>query len=95
MVTFHQNTNYEDFVEGIRPVLTDGSAGTETPAEREAGGDVRYELSRGVFRRIAERAASDPNGRYVLVIDEIEPRQRRPDLRRADHPDRGFEAARP
>ena len=72
MVTFHQNTTYEDFVEGIRPVLTDGgSAGTETPAERGAGGDVRYELSRGVFRRIAERAASDPDRSYVLVIDEI------------------------
>ena len=72
MVTFHQNTTYEDFVEGIRPVLTDGgSVGTETAAERGAGGEVRYELSRGVFRRIAERAASDPSGRYVLVIDEI------------------------
>ena len=72
MVTFHQNTTYEDFVEGIRPVLTDGaSAGVETPAEREGVGDVQYELSRGVFRRIAERAEADPDGRYVLVIDEI------------------------
>ncbi len=72
MVTFHQNTTYEDFVEGIRPVLTDrASAGGGTPAGREDVGDVRYELSRGVFRRIAERAASDANGRYVLVIDEI------------------------
>ncbi len=69
MVTFHQNTTYEDFVEGIRPVLADrASTGAETPAE---SGDVRYELSRGVFRRIGERAASDANGRYVLVIDEI------------------------
>ena len=72
MVTFHQNTTYEDFVEGIRPVLADrASGGAETPAEREDVGDVRYELSRGVFRRIAERAAQDPDGRYVLVIDEI------------------------
>ena len=72
MVTFHQNTTYEDFVEGIRPVLEDGAGtGAETPAERGAAGEVRYELSRGVFRRIAERAAADPTGRYVLVIDEI------------------------
>ena len=72
MVTFHQNTTYEDFVEGIRPVLAGGaSAGAETPADGGAAGDVRYELSRGVFRRIAERAAADPDGRYVLVIDEI------------------------
>ena len=72
VVTFHQNTTYEDFVEGIRPVLAHaGSAGAKTPSQPGSVGDVRYELSRGVFRRIAERAASDPNRRYVLVIDEI------------------------
>ena len=72
MVTFHQNTTYEDFVEGIRPVLADRArAGTDSPAEPGSGGEVRYELSRGVFRRIAERAEQDPDRRYVLVIDEI------------------------
>ena len=45
MVTFHQNYNYEDFIEGIRPVLAgDGE------------GSVEYELSEGVFREIAKRA---------------------------------------
>lgn len=57
MVTFHQNTTYEDFVEGIRPVLDSG--------------EVQYEMSLGVFRRIAERAAANPDERYVLIIDEI------------------------
>ena len=79
MVTFHQNTTYEDFIEGIRPVLRGGAneaAGAEQPDDAAAGsnataGDVRYELSRGVFRRIAQRAAEDRDGRYVLVIDEI------------------------
>ena len=72
MVTFHQNTTYEDFVEGIRPVLTDaGGIGTDAPPRTESAGDVRYELSRGVFRRIAERAELDPNQPYVLIIDEI------------------------
>ena len=72
MVTFHQNTTYQDFVEGIRPVLAERSGtDTESSAQHGDAGDVRYELSRGVFRRIAERAASDPDGRYVLVIDEI------------------------
>ena len=71
-MTFHQNTTYEDFVEGIRPVLADG-AGTDADGPTEPGevGDVRYELSRGVFRRIAERAAQAPDLPYVLVIDEI------------------------
>ena len=46
MVTFHQNYNYEDFIEGIRPVLAGDSEGS-----------VEYELSAGVFRQISERAA--------------------------------------
>ena len=66
MVTFHQNTTYEDFVEGIRPVLANGAS--DEPGD---AGQVRYELSRGVFRRIAERAELEPSRRYVLVIDEI------------------------
>ncbi len=72
MVTFHQNTTYQDFVEGIRPVLVDDvSAGADSQAKPQNVGDVRYELSRGVFRRIAECAEQDPDQRYVLVIDEI------------------------
>ena len=70
MVTFHQNTTYEDFVEGIRPVLAK-SVGTEDGPEEAGNADVRYELSRGVFRRIADRAAQEPGQPYVLVIDEI------------------------
>ena len=47
MVTFHQNYNYEDFIEGIRPVLTD---------HMDEEGNLEYELSNGVFREIAKRA---------------------------------------
>ncbi len=71
MVTFHQNTTYEDFVEGIRPVLVGDVSDADISAEPQSVGDVRYQLSRGVFRRIAERAEQDPDRRYVLVIDEI------------------------
>ena len=49
MVTFHQSFTYEDFVEGIRPVLKDESE------------NVRYELSKGIFREIAERASERRN----------------------------------
>ena len=60
MVTFHQNFAYEDFIEGIRPVLDDG--------ESE---EIRYELSKGVFRQITERAHKNSHEKHVLIIDEI------------------------
>ncbi len=45
MVTFHQNFAYEDFIEGIRPVL-----------DEDESGNIGYELSAGVFKRISDRA---------------------------------------
>ena len=59
-VTFHQSYGYEEFVEGLRPVLNG-----------DEGGDVRYELHDGIFKRIALRAADDQSHQYVLIIDEI------------------------
>ena len=58
-ITFHQAYSYEEFVEGIRPVLD------------QAEKNIQYELSNGVFKSIASRAESDPDNRYVLLIDEI------------------------
>ena len=57
-VTFHQNFAYEDFIEGIRPVL------------KEKGG-LAYELRAGFFKRIAKAAKKNPDKRFVLIIDEI------------------------
>lgn len=45
-VTFHQAYGYEEFVEGIRPVMS-----------ADATEQIRYELHAGVFKRIALRAA--------------------------------------
>ncbi len=56
-VTFHQNYAYEDFIEGIRPVLE--------------GKDLAYKLHEGIFKRICQRACKDPDNKYVLIIDEI------------------------
>ena len=47
-VTFHQSYGYEEFVEGLRPVLDDTK-----------DGDVHYELHDGVFKRIALQAAAE------------------------------------
>ena len=56
-VTFHQNYAYEDFIEGIRPVLDKN--------------ELAYELRDGIFKKIAKCASKCPNDRYVLIIDEI------------------------
>lgn len=50
MVTFHQNYAYEDFIEGIRPVLKEDGAGK---------GEVKYKLRKGVFREISDQAAEN------------------------------------
>ena len=65
-VTFHQSYGYEDFVEGIRPVLSDeapagsgGDAGQDGLAG-QSGGSVNYECRDGVFKKICALAASRP-----------------------------------
>jgi 5-methylcytosine-specific restriction protein B len=58
-VTFHQSYGYEEFVEGLRPVLNAESEG------------LFYEIRNGAFRDLCERARKDSNHRYAMVIDEI------------------------
>ena len=60
MVTFHQAYGYEDFVEGIRPQVSEG-----------ASGEVSYSVEPGVFRRICQRAKNDPDRKYAIFIDEV------------------------
>lgn len=64
MVTFHQNYAYEDFIEGIRPVL-----------DEEGEEDVRYELRKGVFREISDRATKnrekDESSSETWDLDEL------------------------
>ena len=67
MVTFHQNYSYEDFIEGIRPVLVDSTENRE----QEGRSTLEYELPGGIFKQIAEWAENDPEQKYVLIIDEI------------------------
>jgi len=65
-VTFHQSFTYEDFVEGLKPVLS-----TEGDAQ------IKYHMAPGVFRRICKkaedawRAEPDDPPQYMLIIDEI------------------------
>lgn len=60
-VTFHQSYGYEEFVEGLRPVLNgDGEEGK-----------VEYEIRPGAFKELCRMARQAPNQRFAMVIDEI------------------------
>lgn len=56
-ITFHQSFSYEDFIEGIRPIMDSTELG--------------YEIVDGIFKNIANRARNNPEQNYVMVIDEI------------------------
>ena len=60
-VTFHQSYGYEEFVEGLRPVLDSDSESAE----------IQYEVRAGVFKDLCRRARSAPEQRFAMVIDEI------------------------
>ncbi len=60
-VTFHQSYGYEEFVEGLRPILDD----------EEEGGSIGYRIQRGVFRTLCDEAAAAPDQRFAIIIDEI------------------------
>lgn len=60
-VTFHQSYGYEEFVEGLRPVLDDD---TES-------GAIKYEIRPGAFKDLCRKARLAPEQRFAMVIDEI------------------------
>lgn len=60
-VTFHQSYGYEEFVEGLRPVL-DGDA---------ESGEIQYEIRPGVFKDLCRKARLAPDQRFAMIIDEI------------------------
>ncbi|RME39760.1 MAG: EVE domain-containing protein, partial [Deltaproteobacteria bacterium] len=59
-ITFHQSYAYEEFVEGLRPVV-----------DEEQGGALSYEVRDGIFKQMVARALRDPDHSYALFIDEI------------------------
>lgn len=58
--TFHQAFSYEDFIEGIKPIM-----------DQDEGGELSYRIEDGVFKKICKRALNDPQNRYAIFIDEI------------------------
>ena len=65
-VTFHQSYGYEDFIEGIRPVVSGD--------EDADGGDLRYRVEPGIFKRFCARAevrsVSSPDIRHLGIRED-------------------------
>lgn len=61
-VTFHQSYGYEEFVEGLRPVVLDRDSESSV---------VQYEIRSGVFKDLCRRARLEPDQRFAMVVDEI------------------------
>lgn len=77
LVQFHPTYAYEDFVEGIRPVMDERPATGESDGSDDQPNDVmtaglRYRIRDGVFKQIVEAARSAPGeAAHFLIIDEI------------------------
>ena len=65
MVSFHQAYGYEEFVEGIRPVMVASSNTMNNSTQ------MSYAIQDGAFLKLCQRAANDPEQRYAMLIDEI------------------------
>ena len=55
-MTFHQSYGYEDFIEGIKPTLTNGN--------------ISYKVEAGIFKKFCDEARGR-NENFVFIIDEI------------------------
>ena len=55
--SFHPGYGYEDFIEGYRPTL--------------ANGTVNFVRQDGIFKTLCDEAARNPANRFYLIVDEI------------------------
>jgi 5-methylcytosine-specific restriction protein B len=49
ITTFHQSFGYEEFIEGIRPVVS-------SEDKAESGRDIEYEVHDGIFKAFCDKA---------------------------------------
>ena len=67
--TFHQSLSYEEFVEGIRPVVVDKYGKDTNTAHADT--TIVYRPYNGVFKSLCEKASKSPNMKFVAIMDEI------------------------
>lgn len=57
LIQSSQSFEYENFVEGLKPV--------------ESSGTINFKVVEGPFLKILNRALSNPNEKFIIIIDEI------------------------
>lgn len=57
--TFHQSYGYEEFIEGIKPVVDD------------VKGEIGYTIEPGIFKKFCEKAEKCIAEPHIFIIDEI------------------------
>lgn len=60
--TFHQSYGYEEFIEGIRPVV-------EENEQESSGGNIQYEIENGVFKQVCNIASR----KEIKTSSEVNP----------------------
>lgn len=57
-IQFHPSYSYEEFMEGIKPKI-------------DEKGNLTYVIKDGIFKEFCDKAKKDKDGKYLLIIDEI------------------------
>lgn len=67
--TFHQSYSYEEFVEGIRPIINK-SKQDETSKDKNLS-TMQFDFHCGIFKDMCIKAKKEPNKKFFIFIDEI------------------------
>ena len=70
-ITFHQSYGYEEFIEGIKPIVSN----EDDESDSENSQEIKYEIVDGIFKKFCDKArkTQDKENKepYVFIIDEI------------------------
>lgn len=66
--TFHQSYGYEEFIEGIKPVVDNTAAAQNDGVKANDATGLKYKIEDGVFKKFCKAAGDKPK---VFIIDEI------------------------
>jgi 5-methylcytosine-specific restriction protein B len=72
IVQFHESYGYEEFFQGIRPVLLQSDGREIDPTDVNTPvSQMLYRNVHGLFRNFCQLASEKPDNSFVLIIDEI------------------------